>query len=469
MSSGFAPLYRRIEPYIRPVLERLDTFGVPYRELRCKISELAQPQFILIAWLALVVSAAPSVAVASAAGAFVIQPLVIHRFKIIGDFLAPEEGRPQTRLEALARTFFNHRAPEITEIEAKLETDQNNQALLTRRADLQREDTKLSAGEQAFFIGASFVVTRLLPGPLLYPFMIILGLLIGDHLFRFALRQESVEEGTEPVHGFERLIQACSKSSEEKSEPTELDPESTSVGGMPAHVWSLLSEQANRLLHPIKESCEANHIPLIPLVHKIAALADAKIKCMACTAVLILASPATLPYITVLVASIWLILDSLGNPLIPPFATRQTHLERVVQFFDNEEFVQEREKEQNTRNITLLEAKETSNTNAITAYNSEIDNISGSMTKDRIELVHRRTLQNEEIKAALAAYRARNAFLAKQNPGTPTSTPWQVAAFLTAYVTAKLTYYWMFYGLVAAGSGILLGNHLYHWAKREEI
>ena len=452
--------------YLNPAIARLDSWGVPHKEIREKVTKLALPQIKLVAWLALVMTPAPSVMIASAVLVFVFEPCLTKRFEMIRGWLGPAEGRPQTSLEAFASTFFNHRAPEIAEIEAKLIEDSENQTLQARLRDLQREDNQLSASQQALFFGTSLLVAHLLPGPLLYPFAIIFGGLVGDHLCRATLRNNTTEEGAEPVYGHETLIQECTKPPTESEEPAE----PPAIEWTFAHAWKLLSEHADPLLQPITQTCERNGIPLIQLVRKAHALAVPKVKCIACIAILILASPAvTLPYVTVLVASIWLIFDSLGGPLIKTLKTEETYLEGCVRFFDNAKINLDNELAENKRIIESLEAQYQSNLEAIKKYERENSRAQGSVGGDYAGLIARRTTQNSKIESAVGAYTARNTFIERQKPRAPTSIERQAAAFAIAFIAAKLIgHYWLYYGIVSIVGGVSIGNHALHWGNREE-
>jgi len=467
MSTGLERLYDNyIRSHIDPALNRLTELGVPHLQIREKVTRLALPQIKLVAWLALVMSPAPSVMIVSAALVFVFEPCLTKRFRVLKDWLGPVEGCPQTSLEAFANTFFNHRAPEITEIETKLKSNGESQELRDRLAYLRSESNQLSASQQAFFFGASLFVAHLLPGPLLYPFAIIFGGLVGDHLYRAALRMDTTEKGSEPVYGNETLIQACTKPVENATKADEPPPIEWTFD----HAWTLLSEHVTPLLHPITETCESNGIPLVQLIRKTYALAVPKVKCIACIAILTLASPAvTLPYVTALVASIWLIFDSLGGPMIKPLKTGETYLEGCVRFFDNQKITLQKELAENTRIIDLLETQHTSNLGAIGGYETQASQTQGSISGEYAGLIAKRTTQNAKIEGALEAYRARNIYLEKQNPREPTSIERQAAIFAVAYVAAALIgHCWLYYGLVSIGGGILLGNHVYHWANREE-
>lgn len=464
MPTGFENLYTSaIRPYLDPAVARLNEWKVPHQEIRDKVTKLALPQIKLIAWLALVMGPAPSVMIASAALVFVFEPWLMKRFPMIKNWLSPDqEGRPQTNLEAFAGTFFNYRDPEITEIEAKLVEDSDNSTLKDRLSYLNKEDNMLSAGQQTLFFGASLVVAHLLPGPLLYPFAIIFGGLVGDHLYRASLRSDAIEDGAEPVYGYETLIQDCTKTPE--------NPPAPAIEWTFAYAWTLLSEHANPLLEPITKTCESNDIPLIQLVRKTHALVVAKVKCIACIACLTLASPApTLPYVTVLVASIWLIFDSLGEPFIDRLSTNETYLEGCVRFFDNEKISVEQEKVESARVIELLKAQHQSNETAIKKFEQQNARSDGSVGGDYEDLIAKRTTQILTIENALKAYEARSSYLEKQKPRAPTSIERQAAIFATAYLAAKLIgHFWIYYGIVSIGGGVLLGNHAYHWAKRED-
>lgn len=465
--SGFYTRY--LSSYLGPAVNCLDRWQVPYQQIADKVTTLALPQIKLVSWLALVMSPAPSLMVMVAALTFVLEPIMIKRFSIAKTYLHIPEGFPKTKLEAFAGTFFNHRAPAIAEIQSQLVQDSNNETLTQQLAFLQREDNKLSASQQALFFGISLIVVHLLPGPLLYPFVMTFGVLVGDHLYRTARRTDATESGAEPVYGYENLLANClSPSVENESEAA-----SPPIQWTLRYAWSLFAEHANPLIQPITTCCARNEIPLVPLIRKLSALAVPKIKCVACIAILALvASAVTLPYATILASSIWLIFDSLGGPLIKTLSTGETYLEKCVCFFDNRQITLKQEAKDNKAIINRLQAKYQSNEQAIQEWDATSRRESGVTSTYNQAIDEARSKceqQNEEINQAIETYQARNHYIEQQRLPSSTSVERQAAIFAMAYIAAKLIgHYWIYYVAVAIGGGILLGNHVYHWANREE-
>lgn len=485
-----------IEPRINPLLTRLDTWEVPYKELKERVSSLALPQLKLLAFVAIITSPASSLMVMSAGLGFFIEPLILNRYPSFRKWFdlpdrLNESAYRQTYLENLGGALFNYKEPEIKELEMQgaqireqiasktseaLTTQQS--AIQARLAQLQDPKNAASVGSQLFIFTASIIITSLLPSLLLYPLIFTIGAFIGDHLYWTALRSPShTEAGAAPVY-YDELLAKCrpkeEASAEEPSESEEAIESSYELSF--SYVWSLISPYAEPLTARIESGCNEYKVPLIPLIQKIYSNITPKIKLYAAFWILIGMSPAlTLPYAAVLVTSIWFIIESLCKPVIPPKENGETQFEGMTQFFDNRAIDCEREMKKNRAALKILDLKHASNLRSIERFNTSQSRAKGSIGGDfdqAMVLGRNKCLEeNEAIEGAQEAIGQRNTWL-EENKGDVSrsySVERQAALFAVAYMAARiLGGYWLYFGATALTGGVFLGNHIYHWALREE-